>query len=209
MSSESYDKRAVEEAEAAILEGSEDASGEDDGEGSPSEGPGRAGTDNGGGPADLERRKLVIHLRRYAESALNKHLGAFDLSLATLNGLSYDQLNSLIDDVQLTVSMRSSNTFHSEAFYGVVGLAEPFVSQVTPYNVNGMSQVLRHDPAVDDILLELSLQSNRYISPEARLCMACVKAAMVTNTINQRKAALTASVDKEVGKATEEKYSDL
>jgi uncharacterized protein (UPF0335 family) len=199
-----YDKAQVEEAEAAILEGassSEEEDVEEDAQEVVQPGQGRG--------ADYETRKLIVHLRRYAESALNKHLTAFDLSLATLSGMPHDQLASLLEDVQLTVSMRSSNTFHSEAFYGAVGLAEPFITRATPYNITGMSSVLRHDPAVDDILLELSLQSNRYISPEARLAMACVRAAMVTDAVNKRKAALSDVAAKEAPAQAEAKYKDL
>lgn len=160
-------------------------------------------------PEYIEKRKLIIHLQRYKDSKLGKYLTAFKLELNQLEPLEIPQLEALLQDVQLTIALRSSNSFNKEVFFTGITLIEAPVSKVTPLNINGMNNLMRQDPEIDDILEEISLQSNKYIRPELRLCLCMVKAAVITDKINKRKTEIEVISRKPVPESKVEKYKDL
>ena len=153
------------------------------------------------------RRKLIVHIQRYKSSKLARYLDLFDLSTNNLKNLDEEQLESLLKDIQMTVSMRSSNSFNKELFFvGVAGL-EPIVSSV--YDVQGMSSLLKNDPEIDDLLEELSLSSNKYSSPEVRLCCCLVRSMLTAHSLSSKRKSLVEQVNKPITKNLKEKYSDL
>lgn len=157
-----------------------------------------------------ERRKLIIHIQRYKSSKLARYLDLFDLDIKSLKNMTEEELDTLLKDIQMTVSIRSSNTFNKEIFFTGVATAEPIVSSLTKsYDITGMSNILRQDPEIDDLLEEISLQNNKYTSPHMRLAMALVKSALATNMINNKKNELKNNIEKPLSDDITKKYKDL
>jgi hypothetical protein len=157
----------------------------------------------------IERRKLIIHLLRYKNSKLNKFLQGFNLEKAFLDTQSIEQLQLFKDDIDLSISLNSSNVFNKELFFNGILLSEKLIPKFTGLQIQGSSMVMRQNEDIDILLEEISLKNNRYIPVEMRLMASVLNVFMLVDHHNKLKDNLKEGMTKPIKKELNEKYSDL
>ena len=160
-------------------------------------------------PLSIERRKKVIHIQRYMHSSFGEYIKCLNIDKVPLESMSNEDLDKLLSDIQLTIALKNSNKFNNDIFYGGVQMIEPVVSNFTPWNVNGLSGLLRSNPETNELLEEINLQYNKYISPEYRLCYSLISSMVSMDRINKNNELLRQEGKKPVSKEVLEKYNDL
>lgn len=143
---------------------------------------------------ELKRKtELCIQLNRYANSSRFKDFlqsMSFNLSPSHLKTLSIPELEELLKQVQLVVSNKNSSKVVDEAYFMIIGLCEN-VSQTPKFkthcDLQGLSQSLRNDPEIADLLecISLSYGSIVDIPPEKKLILSTLGCIIKTASVNK------------------------
>lgn len=143
---------------------------------------------------ELKRKtELCIQLNRYANSSRFKDFlqsMSFNLSPTHLKSLSIVELEELLKQVQLVVSNKNSSKVVDEAYFMIIGLCEN-VSQTPKFkthcDLQGLSQSLRNDPEIADLLecISLSYGSIVDIPPEKKLILSTLGCLIKTASVNK------------------------
>ena len=143
---------------------------------------------------ELKRKtELCIQLNRYANSSRFKDFlqsTSFNLSPSHLKTLTIPELEEMLKQVQLVVSNKNSSKVVDEAYFMIIGLCEN-VSQNPKFknqcDLQGLSQTLRNDPEIADLLecISLSYGSIVDISPEKKLILSTIGCVIKTASVNK------------------------
>jgi hypothetical protein len=166
---------------------------------------------------EMERQELILLISRYRNA---KHVGKYLTSLkkrmsdSALEGMSREDLNTLLKQIRLQISCGNSSDFVSVGFAMGTCTIENLALSFTPFKLQGWSEMLKNHPSIPTILEEIQLEHSAlfYTSPVNRLALVMIaSAAQVhqTNSAAEELACIENMGQKKIDPAVQKKYGDL
>jgi hypothetical protein len=132
---------------------------------------------------DVERRKLLLILKRYSTSRFTDYLKSMNINTdeESFDKYSNDELERLLDDIRYTISQKNGNNMIEGVSLKAIETMESFMTNI--YKIDGLSKVLKNNEQFLDTLSELSLEYSNfsYISPEKRMTYIIISNAMMVH----------------------------
>ncbi len=151
------------------------------------------------------KNKLISYRTNFA-----KYLEAYDLTLTTLNSLSMEELEMLADEIKIVIETRGSGNMLKFYYIGGVDMFER-IAPVIGMNLNGLSEILKNNEAIQETLNELSIKYDvLHTQPaESRLAFLTLNAILAINNRNKQLDSITKIVEGKVAKNVVDEFSDL
>lgn len=162
-----------------------------------------------------ERRGLIMKVNSYKNhERIGKLLKDHKISSSKFNveSLSVAELNGILEDIRLHVSAKNSTSFNSMAFDIAISTYEHTMTQYSPYNLSGMSNIINSKhPEVQQCLDELTLeyQSFVHIPPQYRLLSVVLLATAQVAAANESGVKIGVKLERPVSSSIKTKYNDL
>jgi hypothetical protein len=131
---------------------------------------------------------LKLSILRYKDH-FPQHMTLYleKMELSYLDQLSVKELTNFLDEIRTTVNCLNSISLVHTAYYGAVNLVERFAPLVG-FNLNGLTQVVRQSPAINNTLTEIHLQNDLiYVKPEIKLFITSLATVQMVLTENDLK----------------------
>lgn len=129
------------------------------------------------------KERLVV--RRKLRSYYDKFQKSFNTELKKeflhLDKKSDEELQTLLSEVKFAVFWRTQPELVKQTYFHFLEFNEHYIG------AQGLSQTLRRDPLVSDLLEEINIkyQNEMYVEPEYRLILATLGAAHIVRKINK------------------------
>ena len=134
-------------------------------------------------------RSLIKVLRGYNASTFAKRGILSEFEFNALNTHSIDELETMLEDVKLAVSMHNSQSFSVDMFkMGIFGI-EKAVTSAGIADLTGFTLAMLTTPNMNDYLEELALDMQEYtcVRPSIKIGFIAVQKAMQVSATNEAK----------------------
>ncbi len=157
----------------------------------------------------IREQALKNKILRY-KVTFGQYLMAYDYKIESLEELNYEQLETLLMEIEICVSSRTSSNMTSSYYLGAVSMIER-VAPILGMNLAGLSQSLTESEQIKETLAELSLKYDvaSYTKPEVRLAYLTLQSIMAINSINKKKQQTEQVLNGRVPKTTVDEFKDL
>lgn len=157
----------------------------------------------------IELQGLKNKILRYKVS-FDKYLIAYDYKIQDLDNLTLEQLKTLLTEIEICVSSRTSGNMLKNYYCSAVEVGErmaPFLG----LNLTGLSKVLGESDQVRECLEELSIKYDvlQYTKPEVRLAYITLQTIFAINTHNKKINEINKVMEASVKKEVIEEFKDL
>lgn len=141
-------------------------------------------SDKGSELLGRDRRKLIAKLNQY-KNLFKSELKGFKVK----RGASLSELQQAIEEADSIVETSSVGGFINDSILSCIKLIEG-VSTRTPYNVSGMSEMLRSNPQFTSLMKQMYLKYEVFsrIPPETQIIMLVATTAYICKAKNSNKA---------------------
>ena len=157
----------------------------------------------------IKEQGLKNKILRYKVS-FAKYLESYNYRIQELDALNIEQLETLLQEIEICVSCRTSGNMLGDYYISTVSVIErcaPLVSM----NLSGLSEILGKDERIRECLDEISIKYDvlSYTPPEARLAYLTLRAIMAINQVNKKKEKTAAVLNERVKPEVINAYADL
>lgn len=157
----------------------------------------------------IERMKLKNKIMRYRE-LFPHHLAHFEYKMQEIDAMSEREMEFLIEELSVAVNTRNSSGLTKMLYFESCKFLEVGGTMVGMH-ITGLSEALRQNQAIHDVLNELSLkyESDMFMMPEIRLAYLTCTTAISLHKLNSNANIIGDFLKKEVPKSMTDEYKDL
>lgn len=157
----------------------------------------------------IERMKLKNKILRYRELFPN-YVAHFEYRMEDIDRMSEREMEFLIEELGVAVNTRNSSGLTKMLYFESCRFLEVGGS-MAGLQVAGLSEALKQNQAIHDVLNELSLkyESDMFMAPEVRLAYLTLTTAVSLHKLNSTSGIINDFLKKEVPKNLAEEFKDL
>lgn len=157
----------------------------------------------------IERMKLKNKIMRYRE-LFPHYLSHFEYRIEEIDRMSEREMEFLIEELSVAVNTRNSSGLTKMLYFESCRFLEVGGS-MAGLQVAGLSEALKQNQAIHDVLNELSLkyESDMFMQPEIRLAYLTLTTAVSLHKLNSSGNVISGFLKKEVPKNIADEYKDL
>lgn len=157
----------------------------------------------------IKEQGLKNKILRY-KVTFGHYLTAYDYKIQDLDNLDLNSLETLLMEIEISVSTRTSSNMVYSYYAGGVSVVEK-IAPVLGMNLKGLSAVLTENKQIKETLEELSIKYDvlSYSKPEVRLIYYTLQSIMAVNTHNKKNAETQRVLDEKIDKKIVDEFKDL
>ena len=154
----------------------------------------------------LKKKNKIL---RY-QTLFPHYLSHVQYKFQDLDIMTEDQLDYLLKELDIIISSSNNSMLTHTVFYGAIDTTEK-LAPIFSFNLSGLSQTLKEDQEVNDILNELSLKYDDITAtpPEYRIILKILKTGFVLNAQNKHNVRYKEYLEKSISRDVQEKYKNL
>ena len=157
----------------------------------------------------IARMKLKNKIMRYRE-LFPHYVSHFEYRMEDFDRMSEREMELLIEELSVAVNTRNSSGLTKMLYFESCRFLE-VGGTMAGANIAGLSEALKQNQAIHDVLNELSLkyESDMFMAPEVRLIYLTLTTAVSLHKLNSNSGIINDFLKKEVPKTLAEEFKDL
>jgi hypothetical protein len=157
----------------------------------------------------IERMKLKNKIMRYRE-LFPQYLAHFEYRMEEIDQMTEKEMLFLIEELSIAVNTRNSSGLTKMLYFESCRFLE-VGGGMAGLQIAGLSEALRQNQAIHDVLNELSLkyESDMFMQPEIRLAYLTCTTAISLHKLNSNGHVIGNFLKQEVPKNIADEYKDL
>lgn len=157
----------------------------------------------------IKEQAIKNKILRY-KVAFGHYLMAYDYKIQDLDNMGTAELETLLMEIEISVSSRTSGNMISSYYLGGVSTIEK-IAPILGMNLKGLSVVLGENQQIKETLEELSIKYDvaHYSKPEIRLAYLTLQSIMAINSHNKKVAETQKILNEKVSKDVVDEFKDF